>query len=109
MQLPQAQRIKCAVASLGCLAPHCSRGEGQGTVIMGHPVPPSENPGLAFGGRQRARILTKTHEALGGKDEEEARPTLGWGGEVGSRALGGLILTPLWWALEWAGGRTQEL
>ena len=49
---------------------------------MGHPVPPSENPGLAFGGRQRARILMKTHEALGGKDEEEARPTLGWGGEV---------------------------
>ena len=37
---------------------------------MGHPVPPSENPGLAFGGRQRAQILTKTHEAVGGKDEE---------------------------------------
>lgn len=72
--------------------------QGQGAVIMGHPVPPSENPGLAFWGRQRAGILMKTHEALGGKDEEEARPTLGWGGEVGSGALGSLILTPLWWA-----------
>lgn len=64
------------------------RVQSQGTVITGHPVPPSENPGLAFGGRQKAGILTKTHEALGGKHEEEARPTLGWGGEVGSRALG---------------------
>lgn len=89
------------------------RVQGQGTVITGHPVLLSENPGLAFRGKAEGWGPMKTHEALGGKDEEEARPIgVGWRGGlrgpgssnpapalVGFQALGGLILTLLWWAL----------
>ena len=80
------------------------RVQGQGTVITGHPVLPSENPGLAFRGKPEGWGPMKTDEALGGKDEEEARPDeVGCGGGlrgpgtsnpdpalVGSGALGGL-------------------
>ena len=80
------------------------RVQGRGTVITGHPVLPSENPGLAFRGKAEGWGPMKTHETLGGKDEEEARPFgVGCRGGlrgpetsnpdpalVGSRALGGL-------------------